>query len=143
MYGLINVKFIIGCVVCAIAFCAGWYVNGNRWEKKRDAEILKLAEKTKAVQNTLYATYVAERNRKDEEIRNVNKRLADALNGLRDRPSRTESSIAGFRKGSTGAELSREDAGFLIREAARADEVVAQRNACYAIYEHARVTLGQ
>jgi hypothetical protein len=143
MYGWLNVKFIIGCVVCAIAFCAGWYINQNRWEKRDAERIVKLTEVTKKVQDTIHAAYVVERNAKDEEIRSISKRLADALSGLRDRPSRTTSTITGVGKGSTGAELSREDADFLVREAARADEVVADRNACYAVYESARIALGK
>ena len=125
------------------SFLFGAYVNGLRLTKKYQAETLALAEKTKVVQNTITAAYVLERNKKDDEIRNVTKRLNDALIGLRDRPSRTENTIASFGKAISGAQLSREDAEFLTREAARADEIVAQRNACYATYEHARLNLGQ
>lgn len=142
MYG-ISLRLIAVCVTLCVVFAAGWLVNGMRWEKREAERIVKLTETAKNVQNTIHAVYVAERNKKDEEIRSVNKRLADALSGLRDRPSRTEGSVTGIGKASTGAELSREDADFLVREAARADEVVAERNACYAVYESARIALGK
>lgn len=143
MYGGLSVKFIIVVVGLIGSFLFGAYVNGIRLEKKHQAQIIELAEKTRAVQNTITAAYVLERNKKDEEIRSISKRLADALVGLRDRPSRIESTITPIGKGATGAQLSREDAEFLTREAARADEIVADRNACYAVYESARIALGK
>lgn len=142
MYG-ISLRLVSVFVALCVVFASGWWINGMRWEKREAERIVKLTEAARNVQNTIHAVYVAERNKKDEEIRSVNKRLADALSGLRDRPSRTAGSVTGIGKASTGAELSREDSQFLIREAARADEVVADRNACYALYESARIALGK
>ena len=111
MFGGLNVRLIISIVGLAIAFCTGWYISEVRWEKKHVAELFSLSEKTRAIQNTIETSYVIERNKKDEEIRNLNKRLATALNGLRDRPSlngnpTTEPSLA--PKGCYPTELFRE-----------------------------------
>jgi hypothetical protein len=43
----------------------------------------------------------------------------------------------------TGAELPREDAEFLVREAARADEIVVQRDFYYKSYEDVRHKLAE
>jgi len=74
---------------------------------------------------------------KDAKIRHINDLLVAALDELRNRPER-RSSAAGDPadcKGSTGADLSRPDAGFLAREAARADTLRAGLEACYAQYD--------
>ena len=119
MFGVIDVRYIIGLVGIAIAFCSGWYVNQLAWEKKHAAELFSISEKTKAIQNTIEVSYVIERNKKDEEIRNLNTRLNAALNGLRDRPSlntnpTTEPSLAA--KGCYPTELYREYAEYIIKE---------------------------
>lgn len=57
-----------------------------------------------------------------------------ALKRLRDRPTRVVKSPTTNCTGATGAELSREDAGFLTREAARADRL---RNALKICYDYA------
>jgi hypothetical protein len=73
------------------------------------------------------------RKEKDDQIRNINNQLADALIGLRQRPSRSESSSNG--QGGTGLSLSSEDASFLVREASRADELRIALDACYKQYD--------
>lgn len=74
---------------------------------------------------------------KDDQIRNINTRLVAALDELRDRPERRSATADNPAdcKGSTGADLSRPDAGFLTREAARADTLRAGLRACYEQYE--------
>lgn len=75
---------------------------------------------------------------KDEQILNINARLDDALGRLRDRPERAVSDVPGSSescKGRTGADLSRPDAEFLSREAARADRLHAALAACYSQYD--------
>ena len=56
--------------------------------------------------------------------------LADALERLRQRPARLPEPARAACEGSTGSELSAEDAGFLTREAARADELAVALDAC-------------
>ena len=67
-----------------------------------------------------------------DEVRTINTRLADALERLRKRPERLPDPARAACEGGTGAELSGPDAGFLEREAARADELRAAVSACYA-----------
>lgn len=62
------------------------------------------------------------------------------LNWVSNRPSRNDTN-PGDRKTCTGSELSREYAEFLIREASRADEVIAERDKYYEEYESARRAL--
>ena len=70
---------------------------------------------------------------KDAQIRDINSKLIDAISELRKRPSRPESPLPG--QIGTGASLFAEDAIFLRREAARADELRAGLEACYAQYD--------
>ena len=70
---------------------------------------------------------------KDAQIRDINSKLVDAISELRKRPSRPESPLPG--QIGTGASLFAEDAIFLRREAARADELRAGLEACYAQYD--------
>ena len=75
---------------------------------------------------------------KDEAILNINARLDDALGELRNRPARPASDVprtASTCKGATGAGIYAEDAGLLIREAARADKLRAALAACYSQFD--------
>lgn len=75
---------------------------------------------------------------KDETILNINARLDDALGELRNRPNRPTGDVpstASTCKGGTGAGIYAEDAGLLIREAARADRLRAALAACYSQYD--------
>jgi hypothetical protein len=84
-------------------------------------------------------------NKKDETIKTINSTLAAALVSLQDRPERpasgTNTKLTGDRKACTGRELYRQDAGFLAREAARANKVKAERDMYYERYESARAAL--
>lgn len=145
MYWGVSVKFIVVAVGLIGSFLFGAYVNGNRLEKKHQAEVIALAEKTKAIQNTITAAYVVERNKKDEEIRNLNTRLTTALSGLWDRPS-INSSTAGptlSAKGCHPTELFREYAEFLVKEAARADEIRLNYIELFNNYQNVKKALGQ
>lgn len=76
---------------------------------------------------------------KDEAIQNIHARLDDALGELRNRPSRPASGAVPAAscdgKGATGAGIYAEDAGFLVRESARADQLRAALGACYSQYD--------
>jgi hypothetical protein len=79
---------------------------------------------------------------KNAEIKNIRAELDLALDELRKRASRVPvPNASGSAKGATGVELSREDAGFLTREAARADSLRAELNYCYRIYDEAKRSL--
>ncbi len=73
---------------------------------------------------------------KDDQIRSINARLNTALRELRNRPERPAvvPENTGACRSGTGAGLYRPDAEFLAGLAARADQVAAERDACYAQY---------
>lgn len=79
--------------------------------------------------------------RKTDEIATIRSAHADDLSRLQQRANRKPTPASGLPsaspacQGSTGAELSREDAAFLVGEAARADEHRAALNACYQAYD--------
>lgn len=85
------------------------------------------------------------RKAKNAEIDRLNVDLADALERLRQRPERgSEGGVpldppAG--SGCTGSGLYRQDADFLVREAARADRLRADLLECQAAYDKARAAL--
>lgn len=78
---------------------------------------------------------------KENAIASIRAAHADELIRVQNRPARKPAGTGGVPapgpacQGSTGAELSREDAGFLIGFAARADEHRAALSACYSAYD--------
>jgi biopolymer transport protein ExbB/TolQ len=137
--------------VCVV-FAAGWMVNGWRWNSKLQAIIAAQTEariaaekKSRTLEQTLQAQINAERNRKDVEINIIRSQLDTALIELRKRPARGSNvpSTTGNNSPATGAQLSREDAEFLTREAARADVMLSNYAACYKSYESIRTSVGK
>lgn len=79
--------------------------------------------------------------RKTDEIATINDRHSAAIASLQQRPDRKPASTGGVPaptatcQAATGAELSRSDAGFLVGEAARADQLRTALGACYQAYD--------
>jgi hypothetical protein len=73
------------------------------------------------------------RKDKDAQIKVINNQLVDAISELRKRPSRTDQANNG--QSCNGASLYAEDSEFLVREAARADEIRVALQACYKQYD--------
>ena len=139
----------LGAVVAAllVAFTSGWIINGWRWNNTA----LKLAaaqtqaridaeKQTRNQELALQAAADTARSTKDAEITIIRSQLDAALVSLRERPLRSANlpGAASACPPSTGAQLSREDAEFLAREAARADAVVASLHECYSIFNRSR-----
>lgn len=138
-------------IAVAVAFVIGWAVNG--WRK--DAEIDRLI--TVQTQATLAAEVKARKSeqdllvqvqqvkdKKNAELKTISTKLSAALIGLRKRPERSEvPTVTTIGTSCTGAELFRQDAEFLIREAARADELEATLRQCEATYNAARKELNK
>jgi hypothetical protein len=142
MYWTIGKYLGIGVIGCLI----GWTINGWRldasiaslkashaqqlsayYEGAREAEIA-LIEAVKKI-----------RKNKDDQIKDLNTRLGSALSELQQRQTRVSGSdTTRSCSAATGAELSKEDAEFLAREAARADTVVGDLNYCIAQYNLVR-----
>jgi hypothetical protein len=124
MFGL-NI-YAIYAMVAITLFCGG-FVNGCSYQQSK-------AEKTIRDKEHQYQSDADQiRIQKDAQIKAINTQLVDAVSELRKRPSRTEQTTNG--KGCNGASLYAEDSEFLIREAARADEIRVALDACYKQYE--------
>lgn len=142
---------LIALVAAALVlFAAGWIVNGYRWNSKmqtyvaaQEAAARQAQEHARATEQTIRDVIDQERNKKDAEINIIRGQLDHALSELRSRAARPAAlpAATGNIQTATGAQLFREDAEFLVREAARADEVVAELLACYTSYEAARAAL--
>ena len=124
MFG-INLYAIYAVVIIAL-FCGG-FVNGCSYQQNK-------AEKTiRDKEHQYQADADIIRKQKDAQIKVINNQLVDAVSELRKRPSRTAETSTG--KSCNGTSLFAEDAEFLVREAARADEIRVGLEACYKQYE--------
>ena len=120
-----NIYAIYAAVIIAL-FCGG-FVNGCSYQQNK-------AEKTIRDKEHQYQSDADQiRKEKDAQIRNINNQLVDAVSELRKRPSRASEASNG--KSCNGASLYAEDAEFLVREAARADEIRTSLEACYKQYD--------
>ena len=124
MFGL-NLYAI--CAMVAIALFCGGFVNGCSYQQSK-------AEKTIRDKEHQYQSDADQiRKDKDAQIKAINTQLVDAVSELRKRPSRATEASDG--KGCNGASLYAEDSEFLVREAARADEIRVALQACYNQYD--------
>jgi hypothetical protein len=124
MFGL-NLYAIYAIV--AIILFSGGFVNGCSYHQNK-------AEKTIRDKEHQYQSNADQiRKDKDAQIKAINTQLVDAVSELRKRPSRTAETPNG--KGCNGTSLYAEDSEFLVREAARADEIRVALQACYKQYE--------
>ena len=118
--------YAIYALVAITLFCGG-FVNGCSYQQSK-------AEKTIRDKEHQYQSDADQiRKDKDAQIKNINNQLVDAVSELRKRPSRTAETSNG--KGCNGASLYAEDAEFLVREAARADQIRVALEACYKQYD--------
>jgi hypothetical protein len=143
MYGLlirIGGTLLLGVLI-------GWLINGWRLnasiaslQASYAQERVAYLEEVRSREKRLNEVSEVLRKRRDDEIKNLNARLRSLNAELQQRQTRDsrESTDTAACSGATGAELSREDAGFLAREAARADAVVENLNYCIAQYESIR-----
>ena len=124
MFGL-NI-YVIYIIVAVTLFCGG-FVNGCSYQQSK-------AEKTIRDKEHQYQSDADQiRKDKDAQIKAINTQLVDAVSELRKRPSRATETANG--KGCNGTSLYAEDSEFLVREAARADEIRVALQACYKQYE--------
>ena len=138
MYWGINLKLAAYATAAVFLFVSGWVINGWRY----DGMYLKMYKNAQNVQNTLQNQLDNERVKKNAEIKSINAKHDAVVKQLRNRTSRSAADTQNG-KTCTGAELLKEDAEFLVGEAARADEVVAELNYCHSNYENARKLLGK
>ena len=124
MFGL-NI-YAIYAMVAITLFCGG-FVNGCSYQQSK-------AEKTIRDKEHQYQSEADQiRIQKDAQIKVINTQLVDAISSLRSRSSNATKTVTG--QDCNGATLSAPDAEFLIREAARADEIRIGLDACYKQYD--------
>lgn len=115
-------------IALAVGFGSAWRVQSWRHDaNERERVEAEQAELARTARQTFRAQEV-----RDAETIRINERLADALERLRERPARLPEPARVTCQGATGAELSGPDAGFLQREAARADSLREALRECYA-----------
>ena len=138
---MITNRYLIGAAVALAAVAGAWF-HGHH-HGKQSAELttaqawLDSAEAARKVQEKQQeAVNNAIKKQYREQVR-VNSGLLADLERLRERPERPSlpETPRTECEGTTGAELSREDAGFLAREAARADTLRTGLVSCYATFD--------
>ena len=123
------VKIGLAALSLCLAGYLGYSFEASRFERYKVEQVSLL----QAAQERHQQAADQIRTQKDAQITAINNQLFDAISQLRSRPSRTQSAANGQNR--TGATLSAEDAEFLVREAARADQIRAGLQACYAQYD--------
>jgi len=124
MFGLNT--YVIYAGIAIILFCGG-FVNGCTYHQSKAEKVIREKE------HDYQANADKIRKDKDAQIKIINTQLVDAISGLRSRSSSATKTING--QDCNGQALSAPDAEFLIREAARADEIRVALGACYEQYE--------
>jgi hypothetical protein len=124
MFGL-NI-YAIYAVTAIVLFCSG-FVSGCQHQQSAQEKVIR--DKEHQYQSDVDKIRIE----KDAQIKAINNQLVDAVSELRKRPSRATETPNG--KGCNGASLFAEDSEFLVREAARADEIRVALQACYKQYE--------
>jgi hypothetical protein len=159
MLDLINPKLWFAAAIAAALAGALWFGHANgsasvqaKWDKvelDRAEQSAKLVADAQQVTKDLQVRTNTTTKAKDAQIAKLNHSLGVALDGLRNRPARPAASdlpgdtAAGPASGCTGAQLYRSDATAFVREAARADRLLADLQQCQAQYNAAYNALNQ
>lgn len=142
----LNPWVLLGAIATAIALLFGGYAWGSSakntyWLSRINADKAAAVQQALSIERLNQEKANAAIRQQAADQAAINNRLRADLASLRDRPERASnlSTVSGHScSGATGAELSRSDAGFLVGEAARADEVRAGLIACYAVIDGVR-----
>ena len=118
--------YVIYALVAISLFCGG-FVTGCQHEQTAQEKTVRNKE------HQYQANTDKIRTEKDAQIKAINDQLVDAISQLRKRPSRTAEASNGQSCNGTG--LYAEDAEFLVREAARADQIRVALQSCYKQYD--------
>jgi hypothetical protein len=113
-------------ITAIVLFCSG-FVSGCQHQQSAQEKVIR--DKEHQYQSDVDKIRIE----KDAQIKAINTQLVDAVSELRKRPSRATETPNG--KGCNGTSLYAEDSEFLVREAARADEIRVGLQACYKQYE--------
>jgi hypothetical protein len=153
---LLNPRVVAGILIVILLAATHWkaYVSGEKSIiAKWNADKLLQAEADKqALQYSIKESKVLQAHsdklqaKKDEQAKIISAKLATALSELRNRESREgasadNSSSSGTKRSCSGANLYREDAEFLVREASSADRVKVELQECQQKYNKVRDTI--
>lgn len=130
-------KLLAGLIAGLFLFGFGYLKGAGHERDKQSAAYLGQVEAARKAEQGLQAAMDAATKRHVEEVRRIANERDAALDRLRNRPERLPEASRTACTGSTGRELSAEDAGFLVREAARADEYREAAIECQAAYGRA------
>ena len=142
-------RIVLILVTIVTSFVTGWVINGWRLNThiaslraSQAEEVSRYYQEARKAEKALIEATEGIRRQKDAEIKVINSKLQSTLGELRQRQERSSSTdTARDCKGTTGAELSREDAEFLAREAARADQIRSALEHCYKQYDAVRSSI--
>lgn len=138
-----NPWIIGGSVLLFALYTVGVYEKGAHdenahWEAKVEEERADWEIEARARERQLQEKANAAIRKQTADLEANSARLQSQLIGLRNRPNRPiilPNVPRPTCEGATGSELSRADAEFLIREAARADAIRAGLTACYSLID--------
>ncbi len=137
---------IVALIVCSFFAWHSWD-KGKAIDATNQVWMDKLEQHKKAqlkVNKELNANAEVRRQEYQDKTDDLQRKLNAAIVSLRKRTSRPERLVVTeIRETCTGRELYREDAEFLTREAARAEQLIGERDYYYQAYEDARVKLEQ
>mgnify|MGYP003531596559 CR=1 FL=1 len=125
---------IVAGLLVALGFRLGIKAKQAEW----DAVTVKAQQEAEQIQDQNNAQLAKQNQAHADAVRDVNRKLADALERLRKRPERRPEPARAACEGGTGAELSRSDARFLAGLAARADSIRVGLEACYEFADKVR-----
>ena len=131
MMGALNPWLIIVALLAIAGSAAGGYFKGHHdasqaWQLSVTEDANAALKAQQKLQEQVNAITV--QSQKDKSA--IAGRLAAALDELRNRPLRLSESARAACDGVSGRELSAPDAGFLVREASRADRLRTDLDAC-------------
>lgn len=149
-------RWVIGAVVAVLLLGGAWW-NGygmgkervqREWDADRAQQEMaraKLVDMVRKAEQQLQQTADQHQKEKRNALDRLSRQHRALVDSLRDRPQRPANGAmpgsagpAQGQPGCTGAELHREDAEFLVGEAARADAIRAELEACYIQYDSVR-----
>lgn len=131
---LILAAVLVLAVTNAFTWAKATNIADTRWKAQINQQRAEAEAQARATEQRQQEAANAIARRHAYEVSTVRRNLDLALDSLRHRPERPADLPEAPRAdcaGATGAELSRPDAEFLSRQAARADEIRAGLDACY------------
>lgn len=145
MFGSLR-SFILAMAIAGLVLAMthyGAYRAGKTAEKAVMADaVVKAEQRARDAEQAMQAAANEYEKAKRDEIDRVDSRYRTLLDRLRQRPGRNEAPtvtrVEESKSVCDGTGLSREDAEFLAGEAARANELRAELQACYQQYDKAR-----